>query len=69
MHVSPHFEQSFVFVFADAAWLQTLEPLPGQIAEFHLASYGLGFRIKWRGLSTDLDGARTGVPRFVLARL
>jgi hemolysin activation/secretion protein len=59
MRLSPHFEQSFVFVFADAAWLQTLEPLPGQIAEFHLASYGLGFRIKWRGLSTDLDGART----------
>jgi len=57
MRVSPHFEQSFVFAFVDDAWLQTIEPLPDQIAVFHLASYGLGFRIKWRGLSTDLDGA------------
>jgi hemolysin activation/secretion protein len=57
MRVSPQFEQSFVFAFVDDAWLQTLDPLPDQIAVFHLASYGLGFRIKWRGLSTDLDGA------------
>jgi hemolysin activation/secretion protein len=57
LHASPHFEQSFVFVFADAAWLQSLDPLPDQVAAYHLASYGLGFRIKWRGLSMDLDGA------------
>jgi hemolysin activation/secretion protein len=57
MRASSQFEQSFVFAFADAAWLQTVDPLPGQIAAYRLASYGLGFRIKWRGLSTDLDGA------------
>jgi hemolysin activation/secretion protein len=53
----PQFEQSFVFLFAEGAWLQTIDPLPGQISDFHLASVGLGFRTKWRGLSADLDGA------------
>jgi hemolysin activation/secretion protein len=56
-HLSPHFEQSFAFVFGEGAWLQTIDPLPGQTADFHLASVGLGFRVKWRGLSADLDGA------------
>jgi hemolysin activation/secretion protein len=65
--VSPHFEQSFIFVFADGAWLQTVDPLPGQIAAYHLASYGLGFRIKWRGLSTDLDGAHAISQGYVTA--
>jgi hemolysin activation/secretion protein len=53
----PQFEQSFVFLFADGAWLQTIDPLPGQISDFHLASVGLGFRTKWHDLSADLDGA------------
>jgi len=57
MRVSPHFEQSFVFAFVDDAWLQTIEPLPDQIAVFHLASYGLGFSNQVAWLSTDLDGA------------
>jgi hemolysin activation/secretion protein len=55
---SARFEQSYVFAFVDGAQLQILDPLPSQTADYHLASCGLGFRLKWRGLSADLDGAR-----------
>jgi hemolysin activation/secretion protein len=55
---SARFEQSYIFGFIDGAELQILDPLPSQVSEYHLASFGLGFRLKWRGLSADLDGAR-----------
>ncbi len=51
-------EQSYVFLFADAAKLQTLQPLPGQEVTFTLASAGVGLRFKAAGLSVALDGAR-----------
>lgn len=51
-------EQSYVFLFADAAKLRILQPLPGQDAHFTLASAGLGMRFKADGFTVALDGAR-----------
>jgi hemolysin activation/secretion protein len=56
--VSPQFDQSFVYLFADGAWLQSIDVLPGQLSDSRLGSVGIGFRLKWNGLSADLDGAR-----------
>lgn len=48
-------------VFYDAAWLQLLEPLPGQREAQTLAAYGLGLRLTGgSGFALDLDIARSG---------
>jgi hemolysin activation/secretion protein len=51
-------DQSYLFLFADAARLRILEPLPGQQAAFHLESIGLGAHFKRGGLFADVSGAR-----------
>ncbi|MDP8986430.1 MAG: ShlB/FhaC/HecB family hemolysin secretion/activation protein [Pseudomonadota bacterium] len=62
---SPRFTQSHLYVFGDAARVRTLEPLPGQIAGYHLASAGVGLRVKFGGLLVDVDGARTSSAGYV----
>ena len=59
-------EQSYVFLFADAAKLRILDPLPGQESEFTLASAGLGLRFKSHGFTVALDGARILKDGFVV---
>jgi hemolysin activation/secretion protein len=51
-------DQSYLFLFADAARLRILEPLPGQQASSHLGSVGLGAHFKRGGLLADVSGAR-----------
>ncbi|HUI59423.1 MAG TPA: ShlB/FhaC/HecB family hemolysin secretion/activation protein, partial [Steroidobacteraceae bacterium] len=51
-------EQLYLLMFAEAAELRTLDPLPRQQATFTLASAGFGLRFKADGLAIDLDGAR-----------
>jgi hemolysin activation/secretion protein len=55
---SSHITDSYMYLFTDAGHARVLDPLPGQAADFHLGSYGLGLRFKYRGLSIDLDGAK-----------
>jgi hemolysin activation/secretion protein len=55
----PRVEQSYLSVFLDGGRVRTLEPLPGQISTFSLASAGLGLRYKVDGVYLGLDGART----------
>jgi hemolysin activation/secretion protein len=55
-HSSP--DQSYFFLFADAARLRILEPLPHQQDAFHLESIGLGAHFKRGGLLADVSGAR-----------
>jgi hemolysin activation/secretion protein len=62
---APKVEQSYLFVFADGARVRIVDPLPAQQSAFHLASFGTGFRFKWRGLSADLDGARAASQGYV----
>jgi hemolysin activation/secretion protein len=52
-------DQSYVFLFADAAKLFILQPLPQQEATFTIASAGVGLRFKSHGLTVALDGAHT----------
>ena len=56
---SPRIEQSYLFLFAEAARLQVVEALATQESHFYLGSCGLGLQFKARGLSVHLDGART----------
>jgi hemolysin activation/secretion protein len=51
-------DQSYASLFADGGWVRILEPLPGQIASYSLASAGVGFRFKVGGLFMGADGAR-----------
>jgi len=62
---APHFEQSYLYAFADAAQLTITDPLPGQISTYHLDSVGIGLRLKLGGLSVDLDGARAGTAGYI----
>ena len=50
--------QLYEYLFADGGRVRILEPLPDQTANFHLASLGIGWRIKARGWTVDFDGAR-----------
>jgi hemolysin activation/secretion protein len=54
----PQSQQSYVFLFCDAAKLTILQPLPKQDSQFTLASAGLGLRFKADGFTVGLDGAR-----------
>ncbi len=54
----PGFEDSWAFVFGDMAQLHTLDALPGQDANFTLASVGLGFKFKARGFDVSIAGSR-----------
>ncbi len=62
-------DQSYAFLFADAAKLQVLQPLPGQDAFFTLASAGVGVRFRDAGFSVALDGARILLPVCLWHRL
>jgi hemolysin activation/secretion protein len=64
-HSAAKIEESYLFVFGDAAKVQTLEPLPGQTSTFTLASAGLGLRFKSHGFTLSLDGARILKDGFV----
>jgi hemolysin activation/secretion protein len=55
---SAHITDSYAYLFTDAGHTRVLDPLPAQTADYHLGSYGLGLRFKYRGLSIDLDGAK-----------
>jgi len=55
--ISPRITQSYAYAFTDAARVRILEPLPGQTANFRLASYGLGMHFKFHNLTADADGA------------
>jgi hemolysin activation/secretion protein len=59
LHFSPRIEQSYAFLFAEAARLQVVDAIPGQKSRFNLASFGLGFQFKAAGLNVHLDGAHT----------
>lgn len=50
--------RSRVYAFFDAAWLRTLEPLPGQRPKCNLASVGIGMLVRSGGLGLRLDLAR-----------
>lgn len=64
-HSFKNIDRSYVFLYADAANLRTLQPLPGQEATFTLASAGIGLRFHGYGFTVDLDGARTFKDGFV----
>jgi len=51
-------DHSYLYVFADAARLRILEPLPGQQAAFHLESIGLGAHFKRGALLADVSGSK-----------
>ena len=61
----PRFTSSYFYVFFDGARVRILEPLPAQRTGYDLASEGVGFRLKYGGLSTDLDGARADTQGYV----
>jgi hemolysin activation/secretion protein len=61
----PHITQSYLYVFADGADLHVIDPLPRQVAVYHLASVGAGLRFKVDGLTADLDGARALIDGYV----
>jgi hemolysin activation/secretion protein len=52
-------------VFAEGARLYVMSPLPGQDSRFDLASAGVGLRLKWSGLSLDLDLARAFTTGYI----
>jgi hemolysin activation/secretion protein len=56
---STKIEQSYLALFAEAARLTIVHPLPSQDSGFSLASAGLALRFKAGGLYVALDGART----------
>lgn len=62
---TPHITESYVYLFGDAARVRILDPLPAQISGFRLASEGIGFRFRLRGLSVDADGARADTAGYV----
>jgi hemolysin activation/secretion protein len=62
---TPGITQSYAYVFTDAARVRILEPLPGQTANFHLASFGLGMHFKFRNLTADVDGAHAMTGGYV----
>lgn len=64
-HSAAKIEQSYLFLFTDAARLKILQPLPQQTSEFTLASAGLGLRFKSHGFTLSLDGARILKDGFV----
>ena len=53
----PRIEQSYATLFVDAGRVRILEPLPGEISTYSLASAGVGFRFKAGGLFIGVDGA------------
>jgi hemolysin activation/secretion protein len=53
-----HLEDAYSFLFADGAKLHTIQPLPGEEANFTLASAGLGLKFKAAGLAIQADAAR-----------
>jgi hemolysin activation/secretion protein len=61
----PRFTSSYFYVFFDGARVRILEPLPAQRTGYDLASEGIGFRFRYGGLSTDLDGARADTQGYV----
>jgi hemolysin activation/secretion protein len=61
----PRAEQSYLYVFLDGAYVSIVDPLPSQIADFHLGSFGVGFRSRIAGLTADLDGARAASAAYV----
>jgi len=61
----PRFTQSYWYLFADGARVRIIDPLPGERTGYDLASEGIGFRFKYGGLSTDLDGARADTVGYV----
>jgi hemolysin activation/secretion protein len=56
---NPRIEQSYLFVFGEAAHLQVVDAIPGQKSRFNLASFGTGLQFKAWGLNLHLDGAHT----------
>ncbi|MGO9932458.1 MAG: ShlB/FhaC/HecB family hemolysin secretion/activation protein, partial [Steroidobacteraceae bacterium] len=60
-----HITNSYLYLFADSAKVRILDPLPGQFTGFHLNSQGAGFRFKFGGLITDMDGARAANAGYV----
>jgi hemolysin activation/secretion protein len=62
---SPHITQSYVYLFGDAGRVRILDPLPGQISGFRLASEGIGLRFKLRNLTVDADGAKADTAGYV----
>jgi hemolysin activation/secretion protein len=61
----PRVTNSYLYLFADAARLRILDPLPGEITSYRLNSQGLGFRFKYGGFVADVDGARAGTAGYV----
>ena len=58
-------EQSYLYLFADAARLKVVDPLRGQQSAFHLESIGLGAHFKRGGLLADVNAARALTDGFV----
>jgi hemolysin activation/secretion protein len=54
----PRSEQSYVFLFSDAARLHIIEPLPGQESAFTLESAGVGLKFRAAGVQLSAAGAR-----------
>lgn len=61
----PHITQSYLYLFADGADLHIIDPLPRQVAVYHLAGYGAGLRFKVDGFTADVDGARAAIAGYV----
>jgi hemolysin activation/secretion protein len=61
----PRFTSSYFYVFFDGARVRILDPLPAQRTGYDLASEGIGFRFKYGGFATDLDGARADTAGYV----
>jgi hemolysin activation/secretion protein len=62
---SPRITQSYLYLFSDVAHVRILEPLPGQSSGYHLGSYGVGLRFKFRNLTADVDGAKATTVGYV----
>jgi hemolysin activation/secretion protein len=59
------FMNSYFYLFFDGAKVHILDPLPAQRTGYDLSSEGIGFRFKFDGLLTDVDGARANSAGYV----
>jgi hemolysin activation/secretion protein len=61
----PHSDRSYLYLFADGAHVSLIDALPGQEDSFRLASFGVGLRFRFYGLTVDVDGAHAMTSAYV----
>jgi hemolysin activation/secretion protein len=61
----PHSDRSYLYLFADGAHVSLIDALPGQQDSYRLASFGIGLRFRFYGLTVDVDGAHALTSAYV----